>query len=410
MMEQIFQQALNINAPWFIKSIDFDVDKKVLNIDIDFKRGSTFSTKDEPNKKYKAYDTIQKTWRHLNFFEHECYLNARIPRVKNDDGKVNLISPPWEGVANGFTLLFEALIIQLCKMMPVNNVVKITGVSDYRIWSLLDVYIEKAKATEDFSNVTQIGMDETSAKKGHDYISLFVDLDTKKLMHVSDGKDNKTVVEFAETFKDKGGDVEKVTDVSCDMSKAFIKGVTENLPKADITFDKFHIVKIINKAVNDVRKEEAQKNPLLKGTRYIFLKNDNNLTTKQKQKKDELSLPKLNLKSVRAMNIRNAFQLIYLAQTPEEFEELFNKWYGWIIRSKLPQMLKVAKTIKNHKEGILSWKDSKINNGLLEGLNSVLQAAKRKARGYKKPHFKTIAYLLLGKLDLSKINSNCLPT
>jgi len=174
--------------------------------------------------------------------------------------------------------------------------------------------------------------------------------------------------------------------------------------------NKFHILKIINEGVDKVRRAEAINNPLLKGARYVFLKNESNLTAKQKQKKEELSLAKLNLKSVRAMNIRETFQQIYSAKSPDEFEQLLTKWYGWITRCQLPAMVKVAKTIKRHWDGILRWKESQINNGLLEGLNSILQAAKRKARGYKKKHFKTIAYLLTGKLDLSQVNINCLPT
>ena len=93
-----------------------------------------------------------------------------------------------------------------------------------------------------------------------------------------------------------------------------------------------------------------------------------------------------------------------------DFEIGLKNWYYWLTHSRLAPMIKVAKTIKRHWDGILNWKESQINNGLLEGLNSVIQAAKRKARGYKKPHFKMIAYLLTGKLDLSKVNKACLPT
>jgi transposase len=410
MMDFIFQQALHINDPWFIKSIDFNEEQKRLDIHIDFKRGAKFTADGDSEKSYTAYDTVVKTWRHLNFFEHECYLHTRVPRVKNNEGKLRLISPPWSGVVNGFTLLFEALIMQLARSMPVHNVAKLTGISDYKIWSLLDIYVTKAKEAENLSEVAAIGIDETSIAKGHDYISLFVDLNEKRVMHVSDGKSNQTVVDFVKAFENKGGVVNNIKDVSCDMSKAFIKGVRENLPDAQITFDKFHIMKIINDGVNKVRQVEAISNPLLKGTRYIFLKNDSNLTEKQKAKKDELSLSKLNLRSVRAMNIRETFQQIYSAETPDEFELLLNKWYGWITRCQIPQMLSVAKTIKKHWEGILRWKESQINNGILEGLNSVLQAAKRKARGYKSAHFKTITYLLTGKLDFSKVNSKILPT
>ena len=126
-MNDIFQSALGITAPWFVKSIDFDEENKRLDIHIDFKRGATFMD-EEDKKPYKAYDTVDKTWKHLNFFQYECYLHARTPRIKRDDGRIKLISPPWSGVVLGFTLLFEALLIQLCKAMPVHNVSQLTGV------------------------------------------------------------------------------------------------------------------------------------------------------------------------------------------------------------------------------------------------------------------------------------------
>jgi len=413
MLTELFQQALHIDSPWYIKSIDFDVEKKQLDIHVDFKRGSTFADPDtdrESAKMYKAYDTVEKSWQHLNFFEHECHLHARVPRVKRDDGKVRMIPLPWQGRVSGFTLLFEALLIQLCKAMPVHNVSQLTGVSDHKIWKVLDTYIDLAKVDENFSEISVVGMDETSIAKGHDYITLFVDLKERKTLHISNGKSNQTVVDFVEVLEAKQGDRNAIKQVSCDMSPAFIKGVKENLPEAEITFDKFHIIKLINEAVDQVRREEGQYTPVLKGTRFIFLKNEDNLTAKQKVTKKELSLAKLNLKSVRAMQMRENFQQIYAAESTEQFEGLLTSWYYWATHSQLAPMIKVAKTIKRHWEGIISWKKSQINNGILEGLNSVIQAAKRKARGYKVNHFKTIAYLLTGKLDFSKVNANCLPT
>jgi transposase len=409
MIEELFQQALGIESPWFIKSIEFEAANKRLDIHIDFKRGSTFSDGSESGP-CKAYDTVDKKWRHLNFFQHECYLHARVPRIKRNDGRVRLISPPWSGVVSGFTLLFEALLIQLCKSMPVHNVSQLTGVSDYLIWRVLDVYINGSKFDEDLHVLNTIGMDETSIAKGHDYITLFVDLQEKRTVHISDGKGSRTVVDFVEYLEARQGDRKQITDVSCDMSPAFIKGVGEQLPNAEITFDKFHILKIINEGVDQVRREEVKYNPLLKGARYIFLKNDSNLTIKQKQFKETLCLSKLNLKSLRAMNIRESFQQIYSIDDLTAFEEGLKAWYFWATHSQLPPMIKAAKTVKRHWDGVIRWQKSKINNGILEGLNSVLQAAKRKARGYKRNHFKTIAYLLTGRLDFSKINKFALPT
>ncbi len=123
-MKNIFSKALGINQPWYIESIDFDEVNKRLDITLNFKRGTTFSQAGLPGE-YKAYDTVKKEWRHLNFFQHECYLIARVPRIKTPDGKIRLIMPEWGGLQNGFTLLFEAFILQLAKHMPINQVGKL---------------------------------------------------------------------------------------------------------------------------------------------------------------------------------------------------------------------------------------------------------------------------------------------
>ena len=412
-MEDLFQTALGISSPWYIESLKFDVETSRLDIFIDFKRGMTFTDNEEKEpsgKEYKAYDTVKKEWRHMNFFQHECYLHARVPRVKRDDGKVRLISPPWSGKLNGFTLLFDAFLLQMCRSMPVHHVCKLTPISDHRLWSLLENYVDAARIDDDHSTLDTIGMDVTSAARGHDYITLFVDLETKKTVFVTDGKSNETVKDFSIYIQKHNAKPEQIKQVSCDMSPAFIKGVREILPEAQITFDKFHIMKMINEAVDKVRREEVKTNPLLLGARYVFLKNENNLTVKQKAVRESLSLPRLNLKSMRALQIRETFQQIYVTTSKDDFEVKLKKWYFWATHSRLKSMIKAAKTIKRHWDGVLNWKESQINNGLLEGLNSVIQAAKRKARGYKKPHFKVMVYLLTGKLDFTRVNKSCLPT
>jgi len=408
---RIFSKALGIESPWFVKKVEFDGSKKRLEISIDFARGSTFSVEDDGHTdNYKAYDTIEKQWRHLNFFEHECYLKARVPRVKTKKGKIRLISPPWSGVLNGFTLLFEALILQICKDMPVDKVSHLVNMSNYKIWKILDTYVEEAKDSDNYNDVTAVGMDETSISKGHKYISLFVDMNKKRTISVAEGKGNETVKSFKKDLEQHQGNAKNITDVSCDMSRAFIKGVEDNLPKAQITFDRFHVLKVINNAVDEVRRDESKQNPLLKGKRFIFLKNEVNLTEEQRKQKEELKLSKLNIKALRALNIRESFQQIYQATTEKDFVLLLKKWYFWATHSRLEPIKKAAKTVKNHWDGIVNWKKSQINNGILEGLNSVVQAAKRKARGYKFKHFKTVVYLITGNLDFSKINPACLPT
>jgi transposase len=403
---KIFEAALAIHTPWFINNIQFDADSKRLDIYIDFKPGSIFpSTKSDYPDEYKVKDTLKKTWRHLNFFEHECKLHCRTPRIDLGKNKTELISPPWAGINSGFTLLFEALILELCAHMPVHSVCQIINESDNKIWRLLEKYVDQALESEDYSHIIAVGMDETSRAKGQNYITLFVDMLKRKTVHVAEGKDHKTVSDFVDVLEQHKGDRNQIKDASCDMSPAYIKGIGEFLPEANITFDKFHIMKIINKAVDHVRKDEISIQPILTNARYALLKNEKNLTKNQKDKLEDLKLSKLNLKSIRALHIRENFQEIYHAVTVEDFETLLKKWYFWATHSRLEPIIKAAKTIKVHWDGVLEWKTSQLNNGILEGLNSIVQAAKAKARGFKTfRNFRIVVFLLTGDLDFKKLN------
>ncbi|RKY61201.1 MAG: ISL3 family transposase, partial [Candidatus Neomarinimicrobiota bacterium] len=144
---------------------------------------------------------------------------------------------------------------------------------------------------------------------------------------------------------------------------------------------------------------------ILKGNRYLFLKNSDNLTQHQRELLSEIKLSKLNLKTVRALQIREAFQAIYQAQSVQEFETLLKKWFWWATHSRIKPIQEVAHMVKRHWQGVINWKTSRISNGLLEGLNSLIQAAKSKARGYSRSkNFKIIAYLITGKLNFANIN------
>lgn len=410
MMRQLFEQALGISSPWFISDVDFDSSEKRLTLCIDFTKGSKFDYLSESGENLcslSVHDTVRKSWRHLNFFEHECYLNVRVPRVTTPDGKVKLVKVPWEGKCPGFTQLFEVMLLQLCREMPVNAVSLFTKVDDNKLWRMLNLYVKEARLFEDYSEVTQVGVDETSMKKNHDYISLFVDLKNRKTIFITEGKDSQTVTDFVKDLEGHGGNRENIKDVSCDMSPAFIKGVRDNLPNGLITFDKFHIIKLINEAVGKVRRAESIENSLLKGTKRIFDKNRKNMTVKQlKHLEEKLELKSLRLKTVRAFHLRETFQEIYKSEDEHEFTDKLRKWYSWAIRSRLNPMKEVAKTIKNHWQGIVRWYHSRINNGILEGLNSLIQSAKSKARGFKTfENFRTISYLITADLKLSKVNS-----
>lgn len=404
-LEALFTEALGVVSPWKIDSLAFNSDEKRLDIQVSFERGTTFPYEDPETGEithHKAYDTVIKTWRHLNFFEHTCYLHVRTPRIQPGQGGTKLILPPWGGVVSGFTMLFEAYALKMCQHMPIHQAAKMLNTTDHKLWAMVDGYVWKALAVMDLSDMSHLGVDETSIARGHEYISLFVDLKERKTVFIADGKDHTTVESFADMLQDCDGQRNNITDVSCDMSPAFIKGIRETLPQADITFDKYHILKIINEAVDAVRRAEVRTTPALRGARYALLKNESNLTSKQKKHRERLS--QMNLQTMKALRMREAFQTIYQADSMETFLDLLNQWHHWVTHSRLEPMIRAARTLKKHWNGIVKWKESHINNGILEGLNSVVQAAKRKARGYKSKHLKTIAYLLTGKLNLQRFN------
>lgn len=404
----LFAKALLVEAPWFVSELKFDQEKGRLDIWIDFERGSLFYYEDDTlgvKGEFKAYDTRQKIWRHLNFFQYECYLHAWVPRIELPDGKIRLVQTPWEGVSNGFTLLMEAMLMEFMKLMPVHQVCSLYGISDHKLWKMLKLYNDLARAQEDYSQVKVIGIDETAVRRGHDYVSMVVALEEKRTIFVDEGKGQSVLEHFAEDFTDHKGDPDAIVQVTCDMSPAFIRGVQDNFPNADIVFDRFHIMKIINQAVDAVRKKEVATNPILIGTRYIFLKNQENLTMLQKAALERIKISGLNLKTMKALHIREAFQQIYNAINPLLFETLLKKWYFWATHSRIEPIMQAAYTIKRHWNGVLNWVRYRISNGILEGFNSIFQAAKTKARGYQRTDtIIAIIFLLTGKIDYSKIN------
>jgi transposase len=296
--------------------------------------------------------------------------------------------------------LFEAFAMTLATHLPIAVAAeRFLKITDKRLWRIVFHYVRAAVARMDLSAVTRVCIDETAAKRGHDYITLVVDIDGRRVVFVADGRSADTVRQFADHLEDRGGDASHVKQACIDMSAAYISGVTQNLTEAEITFDRFHVMKLLAWAIDEVRRSEVKGRPELRGTRYVWGKNEQNLTPKQGRILDTLS--STNLKTARAWRMRLAFQDIYGAHDREWAEMFFDKWIGWAKRSRLEPMKAVARTMQKHREGILAWFDSKISNGLIEGINSLVQAAKAKARGYRNSEtLKAVTYLIAGKLDL----------
>jgi len=401
--KDLFQLALGLTDPWFVERCEFDAQRGVLDIHLNFQRGAKFPCPECAGADRSVHDTEVKQWRHLNFFEHHAYLHARMPRMRCDKCGVRTVGVPWARPGSGFTLLFEAFVMTLAKEMPVMGIAALVGEWDTLLWRMIRHWVDQARSEQDFSEVSKVGIDETAARRGHNYISVFVDLDNSGAIFATQGKDASTVGRFVEDFEAHDGKAENIEEVCCDMSPAFIRGVRDSLPQAQMTFDKFHVIKIVNDAVDQVRRAEQKDRPELKGSRYSWIKNEQNLTEKQAAILGDLSVPRLNLKTARAWRMRLAFQELY-RQPAERAEEFVRQWLAWAARSRLQPMIKAGRTIRNHLPGVLRWFASHINNGVLEGLNSLIQAAKARARGYRTiNNLITAVYLVAGKLDFGQL-------
>ena len=397
----IFQLALGLTPPWEVASCEFSPEKKRLDIRLTFPRGSVFVCPECGRVGLKAYDTLEKSWRHLNFFQHEAWLSAKVPRVKCEQCGVKLVSVPWARPGSGFTLLFEALIMSMVCALPIKTLAAHIGETDTRIWRIVDHYVDDARGRQSYADVSSFGVDETASKRGHNYVSVFVDMATRRVLFATEGKDAATIERFRADFEAHGGDPEGVGEVCCDMSKAFVAGVESNFPKAHITFDRFHIMKVLNDAVDEVRREEAKTRPELSKSRYVWLKNPENLREGQREQLEALTLPRLNLKTARAWHIKVNFQELF-QQRPEEAQAFLKRWYFWATHSRLEPIKRAAATIRRHWDGILRWFSSRLSNGILEGLNSLIQAAKSRARGYRTTkNLIAMIYLLGAKLKFA---------
>jgi transposase len=297
---------LNIEKPWYIKDIDFNAELKQLDIWTDFQKGSKFPCPKCNDANCSVHDTIDKVWRHLNFFEYKTYLHCRVPRIKCGSCGVHQIEVPWARKQSGFTLLMDAIILTLAQSMPILKVAKMLDEHDTKIWRVIIYYVKKSRAKEDFSKVSIVGIDETSFKKAHKYIIIVADIENSKVIYVCEGKNSSTLTKFSEDLINHGGEPTMIQSICCDMSPSFINGVSSEFPDSKITFDKFHVMKIMNEAVDEVRKREQSTVKDLKNSKYLWLKNENNLSKEQSER--FLSLKNQNLKTVRAYNIKLSLQ------------------------------------------------------------------------------------------------------
>lgn len=414
-VEALFKQALGLSSPWIVTECDFNPSAKTLSIKIDFERGSRFSN-GEAEALHPVHDTRTRQWEHLKFFEHRTILEARVPRIKLPDGSVKTVPVPWAEPGSGFTLLMEAFLLTMIRVLPVAEVSRQTGVSEDRIWKLIRTRVDEAWKETDWSSLKRLGVDETSTRKGHKYGTVFVEVDgeesspgkggskVSRLLYFTPGKGKDTFEAFAQELDKRGIARDQISEIAMDMSPSFIAGAQTEFPEAEVSFDRFHVMKLCGDACDQVRKAVAKEHGKLpKGAMWALRGNAARL------KEDQLKLREQLCKDYDQLGRAHALR-DYLADTwqydnAEAAAEHLKGVLAWCQRSRLEPMVKLGRSLKRHWDGILGYYQNYTTSAAIEAINGTLQLAKRRARGYRVfANFQAIAYWMAGKLTLKNQN------
>jgi len=413
--ESLFHQMLGLGTDWQVTSCQFDQKSGLVTLHIqETKQLWTSLRCPHDRAEVFCYDhTEELVWRHLNVFEHQCEIHCRLPRARcRTCKKIHRVQPPWEGLSMHFTKGFEAFALLLLREMPVAKVAELVGETDTRLWRMIFAHVDAAYARKDMSEVTQVGVDEMSLRKGREYLTIFADLKEKAVLFATEGRDKETWKAFIQEWEKHEGHRHQLTCVSMDMSKAYRAGVTEWCRNAEIVFDKFHVVAHLSASVDQVRKYELRYGPssvqsALKKSLWIWRKNPENLTEKE-QARLTAAIEHKNVWTAKAYQMRLVFQDIYRSATAAEAKRRFQVWCRWVrmVAAQAPRyyfaaMVGSAKMVLNHLDGILAHWKGKVTNAFMEGLNSVFSATKRRARGYRSStHLIAMLYLVAAKLKI----------
>lgn len=377
--KDIFNRLLDFGDSWTVANILINTNFKEIDIFIDYTKstGTISGSKIE----YKIYDLSEiRRIRHLDIFEYKAYINVRIPRVLNNNSEVRTIELGWAGDRVSYTKLFEYRVIEALKMSK-NQ----TKTADFFsttfdiIHGIMQRAVSRGLGRRNLENIYALGLDEKNISNGQKYITILSDPIKKCVLDIIEGRKIEDTEELL-TWTLSPSQLDQVDLVTMDMWKPYMIAVNEVIPQADIIHDKFHTAKYLNKAVDDVRKEEVKKQEILKNTKYLFLKDKDDWTEAQTLRFEEIN--EINLNTSQAWQIKENFKGLYGQGNRQLCLNYFEKWYVSILETGIKQMIKVADTMVRHLKGIINSAMTEITNSNAENLNSQIQVVKSVARGF----------------------------
>jgi transposase len=412
--EKVFQQILALGEAWRVMRMDYQEKEQRVLIRVE-ETPALWKQESCPHCQHKVvrgYDHApERHWRHLNICQLQSEIVCALPRGECQScRKIYTVRAPWEGRSRGLTQEFEAFALTLMREMPVKKAGRILGETDQKLWRTLFAHVDAAWQDLSWENVIWVGADEMNRKKGHNYLTVFVDLQAKRVLLAVEGKDAGVWERFAAELGNHNGHSRAITMVAIDMSPAYAKGVRENFGNAQIVFDKFHVVSRVVKAVDEVRRKEvradASAREQLERSSWLWRKNPETWTAGEENRWAQLKDKPLVTGLAYAMRLE--LQRAYGATTVEQARKRFADWSHWVrteaealTSGLLEPMRKAADMVERHLEGILAHWRQGLTTAFLEGLNSLFSATKRKARGYRSTEYQiAMLYFVAGKLEI----------
>jgi transposase len=340
--------------------------------------------------------TVLRWFRTVPIGTKRVSIKLHIPRVFCSlCGVVRQIAIGFADHRRTYTRAFERYALELSRHMTIKDVAGHLGVSWDMVKEIQKRYLSRRFARPALKQLELIAIDEISVGSNHRYLTVVLDLHTGAVVFVGDGKGSDALLQFWRKLKSSRP---AIAAVAMDMSPAFISAVSAHLPRATIVFDHFHLIKLFNDKLSALRRElqrEAQESgkKVLKGTRWLLLKNPENLKVERNEQQRLNDALSLNQPLATAYYLKEDFRRLWFQRTKELARSFLADWMGRARSSGIKRLISFADTLEKHSDGILAYYDYPISTGPLEGTNNKIKTLQRQAYGYRDmPFFKLKIY------------------
>jgi transposase len=402
-LQKHYRLLLGIDLPWQVAEVKLELAEKRVKICLVWQEGQKAPCP-VCGRECALYDLApERTWRHLDTMQFETILRARTPRVECPSDGVKTIPVPWAEPGGRFSRLFErfAVDVLLCAR-SVKQAAGLMGLSWDEVDHILRRAVQRGLSRREMESLSHVGIDEKSFRSGQSYISLLTDLKKSRVLDVVEGRTQEAAEALWDTLSAEQR--AQIEAVAVDMWEPFLNASQAKVPQAELVHDKFHVSGHLNEAVDQVRRAEhkelmAAGDETLKGSRQLWLYNPTHFS--EEQAASFAALRDSGLKVARAWAAKELFSRLWTYRYEGAARRFFRDWFGWVSRSRLKPLVKVARMLKTHLENILTYLRHPITNAVTEGLNSKIQMIKSNARGFRSfDNYRTRILFFCGKLNL----------